>query len=602
MLRCLEHRGPDSAGWHSANGAGVGQTRLAVIDLETGDPPITNEDGSIGVALNGEIYNFAELRGRLQDAGHDLRTAGDTEVLAHLAEDLDPVALARALDGMYAFAVYDAGRRRLVLGRDRAGKKPLYWWSDGTRLAFASEIKALLAVGVPRRLDPGAIPAFLTFGYVPTPRTFYEGVRSVPPGHVLVLENGGEPRAHRYWTVPCPGANAERLQIGLDEAADGVQTRLRAAVARRLAADVPIGAFLSGGIDSSAIVGLMAECSDQPVRTFTVGFDDPHWYDERPYGRMVARRFRTRHQEFEVRPAAVELIERLIWHHDQPFGDSSAVPTYLLSQLTRQHVTVALAGDGGDELFAGYERFAAAGLVRRYGRAPDPLRRLLAGGLARLPPDSLRGRVRSAQRFSERAGMGLPDAYLAWLSYVPEETRHELLPRPDDWALEDYRRVWAESAGAAPLDRLLDLNFKTYLLDDLLPKVDRMSMGHALEVRSPFLDPELIDFALRLPAEYKARGAALKRVLKRSMRDLLPPPLLRRRKRGFGVPLAHWFRGELSAYVDTTLGGRDARVREHLRGPPLDGLLEEHRAGRRDHGHALWALLTLELWLRREGW
>jgi asparagine synthase (glutamine-hydrolysing) len=602
-LRQLLHRGPDAVGVHSVNGAAIGQTRLAIIDLVTGDPPITNEDGSVGVALNGEIYNFRSLRERLEREGHRFATTGDTEVIAHLAEDAEPEALCRQLDGMFSFAVHDARRGRLLLGRDRFGKKPLYYWAGRDRFVFGSELKALFEdPSVPRRLDPGAIPAYLTFGYVPTPRSFFAGIHSVPPGHVLVLEADGEPQLLRYWEPPCAGANAEPLDLSLREAAAGIRSRLTDAVERRLVADVPIGAFLSGGIDSSAVVAIMATLLDRPVHTFAIGFEDRDWLDERPYARMVARRFRTQHEEFVVRPSAVDLIDRLIWHHDQPFGDSSALPTFLLSELTREHVTVALSGDGGDELFAGYERFGAALMVRYFQLLPRPLRELSRRSLNGLPDMALRGRVGSAQRFLARADMGLPDAYLSWLAYLPESLRSQLLPTPDDWALQDYRAIWAGSGGGELLNRLLDLNLRTYLLDDLLPKVDRMSMAHGLEVRSPFLDADLAGFALRLAPEMKIKGLRLKRVLKASIDDLVPRALLRRRKRGFGIPVDRWFRSDLRSYVDGTLGAPNARVREHLVGSALDEVLAAHSSGRRNHGHALWALLTLELFLRREGW
>jgi asparagine synthase (glutamine-hydrolysing) len=296
------------------------------------------------------------------------------------------------------------------------------------------------------------------------------------------------------------------------------------------------------------------------------------------------------------------LVERLVWHHDQPFGDSSAVPTYLLSELTRQHVTVALAGDGGDELFAGYERFAAALLLRGYGQIPSPVRSLLRRGIAYVPPSSFSGRVGSAQRFAERADMPLPDAYLSWLSYVNEPIRNALLRETDDWAIDQYRELWQRTNGAEHLDRLLNLNLQTYLLDDLLPKVDRMSMAHGLEVRCPFLDRELLEFAARIPPDMKLNRARLKYILKRAIGDLIPVSLLNRRKRGFAVPLARWFRSDLASYVDAMIGATDAHIRQHLVGDVVADLIQEHRAGVRDHGHALWALLTLEVFLRREGW
>src|SRR5215211_202754 len=605
QLDALHHRGPDARGSFTAERTVISQNRLAIIDLETGDPPITNEDDSVAVVLNGEIYNFRELRERLQRDGHEFSSRGDTEVIAHLAEELPPVELARRLDGMFAFAVWDYRHGRLVIGRDRVGKKPLFYWSAGGALVFASEIKAVLAdPRVPRRLDEAAIPAFLTFGYVPTPRSFFEGVMSLPPGHVMTFEPGGEPVVERYWEPVVTRANGgERLDIPLDEAAREVRGLLRKAVQRRLISDVPLGAFLSGGIDSSTVVGLMAELLDRPVQTFTIGFEDTEGYDERPYAKLAAERHHTEHHVEVVHPNAVDLVERLVWHHDQPFGDSSAIPTHLLSEMTRKNVTVALSGDGGDELFAGYERFAAGLAARRYAAMPAPLQLAVSGTVGLLPPAALRGRAGSLQRFARVAERGLPDAFRAWISVIQEEEWEALLDgRRDDWALDDYRATWELSQGAHPLDRLLDLNLRTYLLDDLLVKADRMSMAHGLEVRSPLLDVELLELACRLPPRLKARGLSLKRVLRAAVADIVPREILRRPKRGFGVPLDRWFREDLRGYVSSTLGAPDARVKEHLVGAAVDQLIGEHDARIRDHGDALWSLLTLEVFLRREGW
>jgi len=602
QLQLLRHRGPDSEGAFERAHGSVGQTRLAIIDLITGDPPITDETGTIGVALNGEIYNFRSLRDELRAGGHELTTDGDTEVIAHLAEDHSPVELARRLDGMFAFAAWDDRRQRLVLGRDRLGKKPLYYWAGSGMFVFGSEIKAVLAhPAVPRDLNPGALPAYLTFGYVPTPQTFFEGVLSLPPGHVLSVEPGRPPLIEQYWQPELPGNGVDRVDLPSAEVAGEVRSLLTAAVERRLVADVPLGAFLSGGIDSSCIVALMAQLSDRPVATFTIGFEDAG-FDERPYARAVAERFRTDHTEFVVKPDAAELIERLVWHHDQPFGDSSALPTYLLAELTRGHVTVALCGDGGDELFAGYERFAAALARQRLADLPGPLRSGLESMSRHLPPGALRGRGRSVRRLLADSGEDPAEAYLSWISYVPLEWRNRLLEAPSDWAIDDYGRVFGASAGAGLLDRLLDLNLRTYLLDDLLPKVDRMSMAHGLEVRSPFLDTSLVEFALRLPDRHRLRGLSLKRVLKSAMKDVLPPEILRRRKHGFGVPLDRWFRTSLREYVDSMLCSPSSRVRHHLVPDAVDELVAEHQRGVADHGHALWTLLTLEVFLRAEGW
>jgi asparagine synthase (glutamine-hydrolysing) len=603
QLSSQRHRGPDAEGAFVQGRGAIAQNRLAIIDVEGGDPPITTEDGAIGAVLNGEIYNFRELRRQLERHGHRFATGCDTEVIAHLAEQCGPEELARQLDGMFAFAVWDAAQERLILGRDRFGKKPLHYWSSGDSLVFASELKGLLAhPDVPRRLDPGAIPAYLTFGYVPTPRTFYAGIQSLPPGHVMTVEAGSTPTVRRYWTPPQRDHRSDHSGLSLEQAGAKVRNLLTEAVGRRMVADVPIGAFLSGGIDSSAVVATMARLSGGRVATFTIGFDDQQGYDERSYARIVAARYATDHHEFVVRPNAVDLVERLVWHHDQPFGDSSALPTYLLSELTRAHVTVALCGDGGDELFAGYERFAGALAIGPYHTVPRPLRAMSRRALALAPGGALRGRVGNVQRFAEVAERGMPAAYLEWVSFIDEPTRRELLEEPDPWARREFADAWHSTRGLRPLDRVLDLNLHTYLLDDLLIKADRMTMAHGLELRSPFLDTQLASYAINLPPKLKAGGLTLKRALKHTMRDDLPGETLRRRKRGFGVPIDRWFREDLRSYVHHTLGSPDARLRRHLKAGAVDALLAEHTAGHRNRGGALWTLLTLEVFLRREGW
>jgi asparagine synthase (glutamine-hydrolysing) len=604
QLEVQRHRGPDAEGSFDGGRGVIAQNRLSIIDLVQGDPPITNEQATIGVALNGEIYNFRALREELRAGGHRLSTDGDTEVLAHLAEDLDAVALARKIDGMFAFATWDRPRERLMLGRDRMGKKPLHYWSSADTFVFASEIKGVLAhPRVHCELNPRAIDAYLTFGYVPTPETFFAGIRSLPPGHVLTLEPGREPIIQRYWQLQVPGIDptCSAVDTGMDEAADEIRRLLTDAIRRRLIADVPLGAFLSGGIDSSAIVALMAGAMGEPVKTFTMGFEDRDGFDERPFARTVATRFGTEHHEHVVHPNAVELVERLVWHHDQPFGDSSAVPTFLLNEVAREHVTVALSGDGGDELFAGYDRFAAGLAVDRVLALPRGLRSTGRRVLEAVPESALRGRVGRAQRFAAVVDEGMPWAYLEWISYVPERWRRRLLENPDDWARRDYERLWRGTDSAASLDRLLALNIETYLLDDLLVKMDRTSMAHGLEVRSPFLDTELVQFAARLAPGLKVRGLSLKRVLKRALHDLLPQEILSRPKRGFGVPLDRWFREDLNTYTRSMLGS-GARVRAHLNQLALDQLFAEHRSGSANHGHAMWTLLTLELFLRRHQW
>ncbi|HET9721143.1 MAG TPA: asparagine synthase (glutamine-hydrolyzing) [Solirubrobacteraceae bacterium] len=604
QLALLGHRGPDSQGVIGIGPAALGQTRLAVIDLLTGDPPITNEDGRIGVAFNGEIYNFRGLRQQLIRTGHHLASAGDTEVIAHLAETLSPAELARALDGMFAFAVWDEERRRLVLGRDRFGKKPLYWCKQDETLVFASEIKALWPhPSAPRRLNAEMIGPYLTFGYAPTPHTFYQGVQSLPPGHVLTFEPGCEPRIQRYWQVPLPPVNGSLVRTPTREQATATtRTLVREAVARRLVADVPLGAFLSGGVDSTVVVATMAELSPRPVKTFTVGFDDGEGFDERPYAQMVAKRFGTEHHEFVVKPNAIELIERLVWHHDQPFGDSSAIPTYLLCERTRKDVTVALSGDGGDELFAGYERFVAGSAFASYLLLPLHLRRLAAWAAGRLPPSARTSRIDRLRRLLASGNAELLRTYANWISYFPEPLRTTMGgPSANERALAEYRSAWNKSSGQPVLERLLDLNARTYLVDDLLVKTDRMSMAHGLEVRSPLLDWHLAEYVFRLPGPVKVPWLRRKHLLMEAFAAEIPAVIRRRRKQGFAVPLDRWFREDMSSYAESMLG-HTARLREHLHPAGIDQVLAVHRAGRRNYGHGIWALLTLELFLRREGW
>lgn len=602
QLRLLDHRGPDAQGVFAGGSGAIGQTRLSIIDLHTGDPPISNEDGAIGCVLNGEIYNFRSLGDQLRSEGHTLQTSGDTEVLCHLAEAKDPESLAASLHGMYAFAIWDQRTRRLTLGRDRLGKKPLYYWSDGMTFVFASEIKALLAhPAVPKRLDTDVLPAYLGFGYVPTPRTFFEGVRSVPPGHIVTVDADLVVRLHRYWTPPLRRGEPPRSLSRRDIATE-VRARLQQAVEKRLVADVPLGAFLSGGVDSSAIVAAMTTANSGPVRTFTIGFEGASDFDERSYARLVADRLQTEHTEMVVKPDSVNLIERLVWHNDQPFGDSSAIPTFLLAEMTAAHVKVALAGDGGDEIFAGYRRFVAGLALARLERMPAPMRGALLLPLqvvAAAGPSRVRPKV---SRFLDQAWSSMPDGYRSWVGYMSDDLVHDLSCSPDSWAVEDFRRTWAESAGADTLERLLDLNFRTYLLDDLLPKVDRMSMAHGLEVRSPFLDHEFVEFTARLPRSARIGGLTLKRGLKDAMRDELPREILTRPKQGFGVPLGTWFREDLSEYVQSRLGTASASVRGYLDGDTIDRIVHEHSTGATDHTHALWTLLTLEVFLRQHGW
>ncbi|MFI5371470.1 MAG: asparagine synthase (glutamine-hydrolyzing) [Candidatus Eisenbacteria bacterium] len=609
MTALLRHRGPDGDGSlvvhpdAAARGPTLflGHRRLKVIDLsEAARQPLANEDRSVWVMLNGEIYGFRSLRAELERHGHRFQSHSDTETIVHAYEQYGD-DFVRHLDGQFALALWDAPRRRLVLARDRSGKKPLFHAFDGNTFTFGSEIKALLACPwVTCEVAVEHLGEYLTFGCVHGPATMFRGIHSLPPGTRLAIERGVPGEPVRYWDlrdamVPRRDAPTEA------EAAARVRKLLSDAVESRLISDVPLGALLSGGLDSTIVVGLMARLSATPVRTFTVGFPDEPTYDERTHAAVAARAFGTRHTEFMVRPDAASLMRRLLWHHDQPYGDSSAVPTYLVSKLARQHVTVALNGDGGDEVFGGYERFRAALMAERMPGFVEGLAGLVARALPR--DDGYYGVRRRIERFVSRSGEPATERYLDWLSVFDRETLSGLL-RPEIAAAGAPDGVRRVAAGPAPgadaplLDRLLYLNFTTYLPDDLHVKVDRMSMAHALEPRSPMLDTALVEYVAGLPPDFKVRGSRLKGLLRAAFRDLVPPALLHRRKHGFGVPVDRWFAGGLHGMAVDLLLGPETRVRRWLDPEPVRRLLEEHVSGRGLHGHRLWTLVNLELWCR----
>lgn len=591
----ITHRGPDHGAVRTEGSCALGYRRLSVIDLVTGDQPVANETGTVTAVQNGEIYNFASLRDELAATGHVVPGTGDTPTLPHLYEEHGPHFAAR-LEGMFAVAVWDAPRQRLVLARDRFGKKPLLWsrLADGTIL-FASELKALLAFpGVERRPRPEQLDAYLALGYVPGGAVL-EGVSAVPPGHVLVAE-GGSVRIERYWELaPVEQHHAEHEWI------NAVREAVRTAVRRRLIAEVPLGALLSGGIDSSVVVAVMAEESPSPVRTFSVGFAESR-YDERRYARLVAERFSTEHEELVVDPDAAALLPRLAQAYDQPFGDPSALPTFLICEHARRFVTVALTGDGGDEVFGGYERYRAHALAGRLRAIPGAIPRSAARTLRLLP--SARKEPRSpafrAARFLETAGLDEAERYGRLMEVFSPNLRRRLYTGDALAAIGDPR-----SAGALlgpPLrpgiTGLQLLDARTYLPDDLLFKADIASMAHSLELRSPLLDHHVAELAMALPDTLKQRGATGKVALRRAFADVLPPEIVSRRKRGFGVPVARWFREDLRDLAgDLLLDGR-ASGRGLFRRAAVEGLLADHVAARADHGARLWSLVMLELWHR----
>jgi asparagine synthase (glutamine-hydrolysing) len=600
MCAALEHRGPDSRGVHVEQGAGLGVQRLRIIDLATGDQPILNEDGTVVVVLNGEIYNFRELREELRSRGHRFSTHGDTEVIVHLYEELGWACVER-LHGMFGLAIWDRRRRRLVLARDRLGKKPLFYALRGGVVTFASELGALLHDRtIPRELGLDALDAYLAFRYVPSPLTAFRAIRKLPPAHVMVFEDG-RARFVRYWQLDF---SVKRHFDSDEDALDELRAELRRAVRRRMIADVPLGAFLSGGIDSGAIVAAMAEASPEPVKTFTIGFGSTE-LDERPLARLVAERFATEHHELVVEPDAVDILPRIVRHHGEPFADATSVPTFYLAEMAREHVTVALNGDGGDEGFAGYSRYVAGVLGARLERVPGHIRQAIAALVTRMPPT---GQVDSWRSRARRLGGTLPlDAagrHLAYMTDLQGLRRDALYTEEFRAALgcsrveARFRALWAAASAGNVLDRMLEVDTLSYLPDDLLAKVDIATMACSLEGRSPLLDHELMEFAASLPPELKVDGRHKKVALRRAMKGWLPDEILVAPKRGFQPPIADWFRGDLRHYARELLLDRRSLDRGYFRPEALAVLLDEHAAGAADHAQGIWTLLVLELWHR----
>ena len=606
MTDLLSHRGPDDRGtWHRAAsterpGVALGHRRLSIIDLAGGRQPMETEDGSLRVVFNGEIYNYVELRRDLEAKGHRFRTQSDTETLLHLYEELGP-DFVRELGGMFALALWDSRENRLVLARDRLGQKPLVYRLEPDRLLFASELKSLLAVpGLPRKVDPDAIDAYLTYQYVPHPRTILEGFAKLPPGHMAVYE-GGNLRIEPYWT---PDFGVEE-DCDFAAASEELRELLTASVKRRLRSDVPLGAFLSGGVDSTIIVGLMQRLSDEPVRTFSIGFSEAE-YDETRFAREVSERFGTIHQEFRVEPDAVHILDRLVWHYDEPFADSSAVPTWYVSQMTREHVTVALSGDGGDELFAGYPRYKATWLAQAFDRLPRFVRRMAAGRYWQSLPASPRQKSlrRRFKRFVECLAKEPIPRYLDWIAIFNDTRRAALYNDAFAERLRDFRPIafletaFAKAGGRDPVTATSLADLITYLPCDLMTKTDIASMAHGLECRQPLLDHTVVEAAIRLPGGFKFHRGEGKVIFKETFADLLPDTVRKRPKMGFGVPLDYWFRGPLNDVAREMLLDPAAHIAEYFRPEPIRQLLDEHAAGRFDHGYRLWAMLFLERWFR----
>jgi asparagine synthase (glutamine-hydrolysing) len=593
MCEVIRHRGPDDEGIHVEPGVGLGMRRLSIIDLSGGRQPISNETRTVWVVFNGEIYNYRELRSELEAAGHHFSTSSDTETIVHAYEQWGEGVFAR-LRGMFGLALWDGSSRTLLLARDRAGQKPVHYAERGGRLYFASEIKSLLAAGaVDAQINLRALDHYLAFLYTPRDESILAGVRKLPPGHFLRWRDGRLDVA-RYWQVSAhetfAGSEADAV-VELDRV-------LQDAVRAHMVSDVPLGAFLSGGVDSSGVVGMMARASSRPVKTFSIGFDEPE-YDELEHARVVARHFGTDHHEFVVRPDGLSILGDLVSHFDEPFADSSAIPTWYVSEIARRHVTVVLSGDGGDELFGGYDRYLTHPRVAAFDRLPVPGLRSVAALVWPHLPHGARGK-----NFLRHVSRDAAGRYLDSIAHFQADERRALFAADVQSALSSD----AEAALARHFDRfaalphesrMMRFDFETYLPEDVLTKVDRMSMAHSIESRVPLLDNSVIDFAATLPARFKIHDGRRKHVLKETLRPLLPPGILDRRKQGFGVPLGVWFRGGLTDLFSEILESPRARQRGYFDAAFVSRLLREHLGGQRDHTLRLWQLLVFEVWHRQ---
>lgn len=604
MCKELTHRGPDDEGVYLKNGrvsVGLGHRRLSIIDLSSsGHQPMANEDKTVWIVLNGEIYNFKELRPELESKGHRFSSDTDTEVIVHLYEEYGEECV-KYLRGMFAFAIWDEERASLFLARDRVGKKPLlYSFWDG-RFSFSSEFASLLAGGLVKKdINSEAVNYYLTFGYVPSPMSIYTGVFKLPAAHTLLFKDG-EIKIKRYWRLDY----SDKLNITEKEAVEETVSLLKEAVKIRLYSDVPLGAFLSGGIDSSTIVALMSQLSEAKVRTFSIGFEDDD-YNELDYARSIADRFNTEHHEFIVKPDALGILPALVERYGEPYADSSCIPTYYVARQTKEFVTVALNGDGGDELFAGYDRYQAMIVAECLQKLPffvKPVIKKLAG----LFPDSLdpKNNLRRIRRFIEGAMLPLDKRYVRWVGIFDPVLKERFYSQDfkqkiNDADIVNYIGSFLKGVNRLGLlDSLLNADVNTYLLNDLLVKVDITSMMNSLEARSPFLDHKLMEFAARLPEKYKIKGAVKKYILKKAIINLIPPENVHRRKMGFGVPVGKWFRNELKDFLQDTLLSQHSLKRGYFKPGAIKDTVKAHLEGRQDYTFQLWSLLMLELWHKR---
>jgi asparagine synthase (glutamine-hydrolysing) len=607
MARVIGHRGPDDRGVYFGASVALGMSRLSIIDLEGGQQPIANEDRTAWVVCNGEIYNYRELRSDLEKKGHVFRCQSDTEVIVHLYEE-EGLEFFKRLRGMFAIALWDDRRRRLVLGRDRLGKKPLYVLREPTRVLFASEIKSILQdSSIPRELNLSALQEYLALGYVPAPLTLFKGIEKVLPGHYLVFESGGFAE-HKYWDLKLD----EEDSCSEEDWAERVREKLLESVRIRLMSDVPLGAFLSGGIDSSAIVAIMARLTDRPVKTYSIGFEgEDSYYNELPYAKVVSTAFATDHHEIIVRPDVGKLLPKLIWHMDEPIADSALVTTYLVSRLASQSVKVILSGVGGDELFGGYRRYLGDVFARYYNLLPGVLRQTWLPSLfTRLPRDRhsrWKNLVRHAEAFAKTANLPPHERYNSYVTLFSSDVIANL-SNHDGWigrsngngpGSQTIQRYFDQCRGADNLNRFIYVDLKTSLADDLLALTDKMTMAASLECRAPFMDHQLLELAARMPVQLKVRGFTMKYILKKAVAPWLPAEILRRKKRGFGAPIGAWLRRDLKLLVQETLSERSVLKRGLFQWPAVKELIRKHEAQQVDYTDHLLALINLELWFRQ---
>jgi asparagine synthase (glutamine-hydrolysing) len=595
----IVHRGPDDEGYHVDGPCAIGMRRLSIIDLAGGHQPISNGDGTLWLVCNGEIYNFRELRQELVALGHRFKTASDSEVVLHSYAQHGEDFIHR-LNGMFAFALWDARRRRLIICRDRLGIKPVYVYRDAHRFAFASEAKALLALpGVSAAIDPEALPSYLNLGYVAAPQSMFRGIRKLPPASMLLAE-AGRIEERRYWRVPAAVDRSRNEGEWLER----IRTRLDEAVRMQMVSDVPVGAFLSGGVDSSTVVGLMAAHSEQPIRTYAIGFkgtaaDD--FYNELPYARRVADLFRTEHHEIVVRPDVVALLPRLLWHMDEPVSDTAFITTYLVSEFARREVTVILSGVGGDELFGGYPRYLGNHYQAHFERLPRWARRTASALGQYLPSDRhspLLNLSRLAKGFLATAGLPFEERYRAYVQVFPTSETKRLLRLEGPAHPDAISAAFAHAAGGDDLNRMLTVDAETQLPDDLLMLTDKMSMATSLECRVPLLDHELVELAASMPEGLKIHRGRLKHAMKKAVSGLLPRDILERKKRGFGTPMGAWLKQDLAPLVRGLLSESVVKRRDLFRYPEVRDLIALHEANRIDGTDRLLALLNLEIWSR----